>query len=463
MNQIFLKKSLLWKQRLGFGICDFACNIAYLLVNTYLLFYYTDVAYINAASVGFMFVVTKLIDAGTDYMVGSLVDRTHTKFGQYRPWMIAGAPVLAIGMVLLFCVPTGFSPTAKLVYAYATYILFSFGYTLVNIPMNALLPALTPEPLERTKITTTRMLMASLGSLVSASFVIPAVTYFSHNGQNMASGYRTTNMILAVVVIVIVCLSTFTVKEINPAPIVKRKDSLVTDFKYIISNKPFMIIFVEIFLLCVAWLGTFGAMQYYFTYIVGDVSKMTFATTLITIGQFISQILASVVNRFLSKRDIMQISTVFMVIGFIGLLLVNGNLILIYTFVFLVGLGLGARLVIVFSMIADTTDYGEYLYGKSMSGTQNAFAGFMNKFSSATVSALTSALLVWGNYTASASTQSASAITAIQLAFCGVPLLLCVLSLVLMAFYKLDKIYPDIKKEIDARRALMTTTEDTEE
>ena len=84
MNPNNLKKSFIWKQRLGFGICDFACNIAYLLVNTYLLFYYTDIASINAASIGFMFVVTKLIDAGTDYMVGSFVDRTHTKLGQCR-------------------------------------------------------------------------------------------------------------------------------------------------------------------------------------------------------------------------------------------------------------------------------------------------------------------------------------------------------------------------------------------
>lgn len=269
----------------------------------------------------------------------------------------------------------------------------------------------------------------------------------------MAVGYRYTNMVLAIVVIVIVFLSAINVKEINPAPVVEKKTSLITDFKYVISNKPFMIVFIETFLLCVAWLGASGAMQYYFTYIVGDVSKMTLATSLMTVGQFISQLLASVANRFMSKRDIMQISTVFMLIGFIGLLLVHGNLVLIYAFVFCVGFGLGARLVMVFSMIADTIDYGEYLHGKSMSGTQNAFAGFMNKFSSATVSALTSALLVWGHYSASATTQPDSAITAIQLAFCGVPLILCILSLILMAFYKLDKIYPEIKKENDARRA----------
>jgi GPH family glycoside/pentoside/hexuronide:cation symporter len=91
-----------WRQRIGFGISDYACNLAYLLSNTYLLFYYTNCAGIDAAAAGFMFVVTKFIDAFTDYMVGTLVDHTDTKMGRYRPWMLVGAPVLAVGMVLLF-------------------------------------------------------------------------------------------------------------------------------------------------------------------------------------------------------------------------------------------------------------------------------------------------------------------------------------------------------------------------
>ena len=89
-----------WRQRIGFGISDYACNLAYLLANTYLLFYYTNCAGLAAGAVGFMFVVTKFIDAFTDYMVGAMIDRTDTKMGRYRPWMLYGAPVLAVGMVL---------------------------------------------------------------------------------------------------------------------------------------------------------------------------------------------------------------------------------------------------------------------------------------------------------------------------------------------------------------------------
>lgn len=168
-----------WRQRIGFGISDYACNLAYLLANTYLLFYYTNCAGLAAGAVGFMFVVTKFIDAFTDYMVGAMIDRTDTKMGRYRPWMLYGAPVLAVGMVLLFSVPTGWSAGAKLAWAYVTYVIFSFGYTLVNIPMAPIVSSLSPSATERTKISTTRTVFSNLGSLTSSLFVLPMVYFFS--------------------------------------------------------------------------------------------------------------------------------------------------------------------------------------------------------------------------------------------------------------------------------------------
>lgn len=124
-------------------------------------YFYTDVAGIPAASAAFMFLITKFIDAFTDYMVGALVDRTNTKMGRNRPWMLAGAPVLAIGMVLVFTTPD-FSTGGKLAWAYITYIIFSFGYTLVNIPMGSILPTLSADATERTKIATTRTIFRTL-------------------------------------------------------------------------------------------------------------------------------------------------------------------------------------------------------------------------------------------------------------------------------------------------------------
>ena len=199
-----------WRQRIGFGISDYACNLAYLLANTYLLFYYTNCAGLAAGAVGFMFVVTKFIDAFTDYMVGAMIDRTDTKMGRYRPWMLYGAPVLAVGMVLLFSVPTGWSAGAKLAWAYVTYVIFSFGYTMVNIPMAPIVSSLSPSATERTKISTTRTVFSNLGSLTSSLFVLPMVYFFSGSkdatGTALATGYRNTNIVLGIIVIIIMAV-----------------------------------------------------------------------------------------------------------------------------------------------------------------------------------------------------------------------------------------------------------------
>jgi GPH family glycoside/pentoside/hexuronide:cation symporter len=204
--------------------------------------------------------------------------------------------------------------------------------------------------------------------------------------------------------------------------------------------------------MCAGWLGTLSAMQYYFTYIIGDVAKMTLATSLMTGAQLIAQLFTSVINKYITKRNILQIATVFQIVAYIGLFFIPGNLALAYVLITINGLGLGSRMVIFFSMIPDTTDYGEYLCGRSLSGTQNAFTGFMNKLASAAMSAVISALLVWGNYDQALAVQPDSAITAIKYGFCGIPLITCLVSVVVMAFYNLDKIYPDVKKEIEKRR-----------
>lgn len=126
--------------------------------------------------------------------------------------MLFGAPVLAIDMVILFSVLTGWNSGAKLAWAYISYILFSFGYTLVNIPMTPIVTTLSPDPVERTNIVTTKQMFASLGSLTSSLFVLPLVQFFSGSadatGSALATGYRMTNVVLGsiVILIMIICV-----------------------------------------------------------------------------------------------------------------------------------------------------------------------------------------------------------------------------------------------------------------
>jgi len=212
----------------------------------------------------------KFIDAVTDYVVGAMIDHTDTKMGRYRPWMLFGAPVLAVGMVLLFSVPTGWEAGAKLAWAYITYIVFSFGYTLVNIPLTPIVTALSSNPAERTKISTTRQVFANLGSLTSSLFVIPMVYFFAGSpdaaGAELASGYRNTNIVLGLIVIVIMCICVFTIVEINPPTQAVAKSTFLQDFGNAFKNKYYIMLLVLIFFMYAGYLGMYGAMQYYYSY-----------------------------------------------------------------------------------------------------------------------------------------------------------------------------------------------------
>lgn len=460
-------KSFKWRQRIGFGISDYACNLAYLLANTYLLFYYTNCAGISAGAVGFMFVVTKFIDALTDYMVGAMLDRTDTKMGRYRPWMLIGAPVLAVGMVLLFSVPTGWSEGGKLAWAYITYIIFSFGYTLVNIPMAPIVTALSPSATERTKIATTRTVFSNLGSLTSSLFVLPMVYYFAGSkdatGAALAAGYRNTNIVLGIIVIVIISICVASTVEINPPTQSAGKSSLLKDLKSVFKNKYYIMLLGLVFFLFLGYLGMYGAMQYYYSYIVGDASQMPTALTLLTLLAIPTMILAAYLNgKGVAKVKLMQFGAIVDVIGY-AILFFTSNGTIATVSLGLIGLGFGFRSSMFFSMMPDIFDYTEWQVGRNLGGTQNALSGFMNKLSSASASAVVSALLVWGNYDAAKmdaaiaegldiATNFPQTHTAINFAFGGLSLISTVIAILIMIPYDLDKKYPQIRAELNDRQ-----------
>ena len=456
-----------WRQRIGFGISDYACNLAYLLANTYLLFYYTNCAGLDAGAVGFMFVITKFIDAFTDYMVGALIDRTDTKMGRYRPWMLYGAPVLAVGMVLLFSVPTGWGAGAKLAWAYITYIIFSFGYTLVNIPMAPIVSSLSASATERTKISTTRTVFSNLGSLTSSLFVLPMVYFFSGSknatGVALARGYRCTNIVLGIAVIVIMAICVFSIAEINPPTKNAEKSSILKDIKAVVKNKYYVMFLGEVFFLFLGYLAMYGAMQYYYSYIVGDVSKMPLALTLLTLLAIPTMILAAFLNgKGIAKVKLIQFGAIVDIIGY-AILFFTADGTIATLALGLIGLGFGFRSSMFFSMMPDIFDYTEWQVGRNLGGTQNAIQGFMNKLSSAAASAIVSALLVWGNYDAAKLDQAIAdgvniaqqfpqTHTAINFAFGGLSLVSTVLAVVVLLPYDLDKKYPQIRADLDKRQ-----------
>ncbi|WP_455502905.1 MFS transporter [Blautia sp.] len=449
-------KKFIWRQRIGFGISDYACNLAYLMVNTYLLIFYTDVAGIPAASASIMFLITKFVDAFTDYLVGSLVDRTNTKMGRNRPWMLAGAPVLAIGMVLVFTTPD-FSVAGKIAWAYATYIIFSFGYTLVNIPMGSILPTLSADATERTKIATTRTVFSNLGSLTSASMALWLIAKLGNGDQ--ATGYRNTNIVFGIMVIVILLICVASIREINLPPRTTEKSSIVKDFGCLIKNKPYMLMITYTFFFFLAYLGMFASIAYYFKYNVGNEMLTSVAVTLLTVIPIFSMLIAAKMNAKITKRNITILGIAIQIAGSVVAWISGGNAAIVLIGVGLLGFGMGFRSNMYFSMLADVADYGEWQSGRNLAGTQMAVNGFSNKVSSACASAIVAGLLAWGAYDGTAAVQSAKANTAISIAFIALPIVANIAGIVVMWFYDLDKKYDKVEKELKERRAQVSSVE----
>lgn len=437
----------LWRQRIGYGSSDFACNLIWQMISLYLLYFYTNVMHLNAAAVSVMFLITKVFDGITDLIVGFLIDKTNTKWGKSRPWILGGAVPFAVTAVLAFSVPD-ISQTGMLVYAYVTYMLLSLAYTIVNIPMASILPALSEDAGERTNLATCRVFFSYIGSTVVSAFALTLVDKFG-NG-NEALGFRIVMMIFGVIGCLIFFFCFFNTKE--RVQISNENVSISANLKSLMQNGPWKLFALNIIWFFGGYVIQAGAVIYYFTYVVQNTALVQIVATITTLVPVVTNLCVPFLVKLTSKRNLMQIGSVIQA----------GGLLIIYfggtaTTVLIAGAlisaaGYGLRGSMHFAIQPDPVDYGEWKSGVNTAGTLSAVNGFIGKVGMAVASSVGAALLAWGGFDASATSQAASANTAITAMYIWVPVIMCAASLITMKFYNLDKIYPDIIKELDERR-----------
>jgi GPH family glycoside/pentoside/hexuronide:cation symporter len=285
-------------------------------------------------------------------------------------------------------------------------------------------------------------------------------------GAALATGYRNTNIVLGLIVIAIMCICVFSISEINPPTTEKKekKSSFIQDMGNVFKNKYYIMLLLLVYFLFVGYLGMYGAMQYYYSYIIGDDSRMNLALSLLTILAIPTMLVAAYLNgRGVHKVKLMQFGAIVDAIGY-GILFFTSNEIIATASLGLIGLGFGFRSGMFYAMMPDIFDYTEYKCGKSLAGTQTAVSGFLNKVASASASAIISGLLVWGGYNADkldaviaagqkVAEEYPQAHTAINFAFGGLSLISTIIAIIVLIPYDLDKKYPEIRAELDKRQA----------
>jgi len=267
------------REKIGYGLGDAASNIFFQFINIFLLYYYTDVFGLSPAAVGTLFLVARFWDAISDPLMGGLADRTNTRFGKYRPYLLWMAVPFGVIGYATFANPdlgvigyaTFANPdlgdTGKLIYAYVTYILLMTVYTAINVPYSALMGVMTPSSEERTSLSTYRFIGAFSGMLIISPSVRPLVRLLG--GDDEALGFKLTMALLSICAVGFFFITFATTRE-RIKPQVEKGGGLLADMGLLLKNRPWVIMVIAA-ICTLSNVAVRGAVtNHFFKYYVGD-------------------------------------------------------------------------------------------------------------------------------------------------------------------------------------------------
>ncbi|HTR25547.1 MAG TPA: MFS transporter [Terriglobales bacterium] len=436
-------------EKLAYGVGNFAEQMVFNPAVAFMVYFYTDIVGIAAATVGSLMLVSRVFDL-LNPVVGLVVDHTRTRYGKGRPWLLWCAVPFGISAALLFTAP-GFGPTGKIVYAFITYNLaLTLIYTAIDIPYGAMIPLITSDQHQRTLLSLFRMTLAMVGVLLSFAITQPLVKYFGGGAQ----GWQRAFMIFGALATVLLLVCFFGTKErVVPVSQEKATVPVATALRTVSRNK-YWVLMAILAVTLFAMIGLYGDNIYYCRYFLHDVGRLG---PLMTIGQ-IALIagmvgVAPVLKRF-GKRNSALLGTGIAIIGQILLFLAPENFTVVVIGTVVRNLGSAPLVGTMFAMVADTIEYGEWKSGVRTEGLTYGAIALACKISVGLGSVLVGWILGVGGYVAGANTQPASALLAIKVMFLHLPLALLIVSGVILWVYKLDREYPSIIADLTARRSL---------
>jgi GPH family glycoside/pentoside/hexuronide:cation symporter len=443
-------------EKIGYGVGDMASNFYMGFFNIFLLYYYVDVWGISPTGAATMFLATKVIDAVSDPAMGLIADRTETRWGKYRPYLLWMAIPYALLGYLLFLGPE-FSQTGKLIFAYVSYSLIMVVYTAINVPYSALLAVISPVSEERTKATQFRFIFASLGTLTIGATAKPLVDFFG--GGDEVLGFRLTIILFAVLALILFFFTFASTRErIKPK---KHDTSIKEDLDVLRKNISWIILAVCSILIVVGLVARISSTAFFTKYNMefGDekilwwMDRTSLIITCGFVGQLIGALLTPTLLKFADKRSLM----IFMNLLFGGSILatyfVPTEQYTLTLMLYAMGIfSFGVIITLLFSMYTDCAEYGEWMSGHNSAGLTVSASMFSLKFGSAVGSAIPGYILGWYGFVKD-QVQTQETLEGINMMWNVAPAIFFFLTAVLMLFYKLDgKMMDKVERELLERR-----------
>ncbi len=442
------KNSIPLKMKVGYGTGDLAFNIIINATSLYLLYFYTDVFVIGATSAGAIFLISKLWNAAIDPFIGYAIDKTKTRWGSKRPYMILGAIPLGICFYIIFANPD-LSPQMRFIYGLATFLLFNSMFALVNVPYAALTASMTQDSHERSVLTGFRMSFAIVGTLVAAGATKPLVGIFS----NEVVGFRMVGIIFGVIATLIILYSAWTVEEKTKAE-EEVKHDMRSNLKSMVLNKPFLMLVLMFFFTAIAIYATASTVNYYFKYNLEREDLIPFGF----LALFLTAIATIPFWLFISKKTSKKSAFV----G--GLVIFCVSLIVIYiqknpspTFLIVLlaftGFGMATYFLFPWAMVPDTVEYSEWKTGIRQEGFLYGFFVFGLKLSQALAGFIAGFSLDYFGYVPNVA-QSADTLEGIRTLMTLIPCAFMIIGIGFLLFYPINsKMHAEMLEEIQARKS----------
>lgn len=436
------------REKIGYGFGDMASSMFWKLFGSYLMIFYTDVFGMPAAVVGTMFLITRVWDSAFDPIIGIIADRTQSRWGKFRPYLLYLAIPFAVIGVLTFTTPD-FSDGGKVIYAYFTYSLMMMVYSAINVPYASLLGVMSPEPKDRNMLSTYRMTFAYIGSFIALLLFMPMVNRFSM-GHDEQHGWM-----MSVIVIAVLCALLFygcfawTTERVKP--IKKQQNSLKSDLQDLLHNRPWWILLGAGVAALVFNSIRDGATVYYFKYYVVEeeyASVSLFGISFVLSGLYLAVgqaanivgvvLAAPLSNRIGKKKTYMWTMSIATVLSIIFYWFDKEQLMLMFIFQVLISICAGSIFPLLWSMYADCADYSELKTGNRATGLIFSSSSMSQKFGWAIGSAVTGWLLAFYGFEANA-VQGEEAIHGIRMFLSWLPAMGTVLSVIFISLYPLSE------------------------
>ena len=431
-----------WKEIIAFAVGDGGCNLVWTTIGSYLTLYYTDSVGLATATIGTMMLLSRLLDGISDLVMGSIIDRTHTRWGKARPWILWSALPMGIGLVIMFSIPNSLSSSGKLLYASVTYVIMAAViYTACNLAYNTLLSLEASDPKDR-------VLMSSIRFFVTMSVVL----FINYNCNNFVNKFGWTGMaIIFGGIAILLLLITFAgtrervhIEENTKKGQTKNGVSVKESIPLLFKNRYFILLTI-VFIVNYMILGVNNGLRiFYARDVLGNAGLMGTLTLCFILPKLIGNLIYPYINKLIGKWKSMMLGYVIELFGVLIMAFTDTSFEIAVIGLVCLGIGGIPHNAGLFAMVADVIDYGEWKTGVRLDGLTNSATSFGMKVGAGLGSALVGWGLAWAKYDGTLDVQVATTITGIKTAFTIVPAVLLLIGLVTLFFCNLDKIYPKI-------------------